>query len=72
MESGKRLTLAEVAVLLGVDEKTVRRRIAAHRFPPGWFEGRTPYWWEKDIEAYLWLASRGTFDGPVPSEEEPD
>jgi predicted DNA-binding transcriptional regulator AlpA len=67
MESGKRLTLAEVAVLLDVDAKTVKRLIAAHRFPPGWRHGRSRFWWEKDVESYLWLASQNTF-GPLPPE----
>lgn len=69
MESGERLTIMQVAALLDVEPRTVRRLIAARRFPPGWSQGRAKYWWAKDVESYLWLASRGAFGADLPAEK---
>jgi predicted DNA-binding transcriptional regulator AlpA len=49
------LTLEEVAAMLRVSTRTVRRRIAAGVFPqPIRFDGaRRPLWRERDLELHL-------------------
>jgi hypothetical protein len=54
------LTLAQVAGRLNLDSKTLRRQFG-RGFPEPVTIGRTQYFYPKDIEAYLYLSSRGAF-----------
>jgi len=67
--------MQELCQRLKCSETKVRALIAEHQFPPPFLFGKTPSWWEADIIAYEWLASRGSFNqGPAPEwgEEEDD
>jgi predicted DNA-binding transcriptional regulator AlpA len=66
MEHGERLTMSDLQARLGgISETTLRRLIAEHHFPPPFLVGRTRYWWEADVTAYQWLATRGAFNAPA-------
>ena len=64
LEHGARLGMTELCQRLDCGETKVRGLIANEGFPPPWFIGKTPYWWEADVIAYEWLASRGAFAHP--------
>lgn len=47
------LTHAEVAALLGVSRRTVRRAWYRGDLPSPFYVGRTPYWPEHELNAHL-------------------
>jgi predicted DNA-binding transcriptional regulator AlpA len=67
MEHGERLTLQQVAQKMGCSDSTMRRLMEEAHFPPPFLIGKSKFWWEADITAYQWLASRGSF-GPPPKD----
>ena len=53
MTTNERLTLAEVAALLGITERQVQRRLRNHQNDPDGFPMPTDGFWSKsDIEQY--------------------
>lgn len=47
------LTHAEVAALLGVSRRTVRRAWYRGDLPSPFYVGRSPYWPERELNAHL-------------------
>ncbi len=47
------LTHAEVAALLGVSRRTVRRAWYRGDLPSPFYVGRTPYWPERELAAHI-------------------
>lgn len=54
------LSTGQVAAQLGIAAATWRVRVHREQAPPpdGMFDGRTPYWWQTTIDAYLTLTER--------------
>lgn len=48
------LSTGQVAEQLGIAPGTWRVRVHREQAPPadGYFDGRTPYWWQTTIDAY--------------------
>ncbi len=67
------LTAKEVAKLLRIHPKTLRRLIVRKLFPEGVKIGSSPRWYVRDCQAYTWLRTRGLLgdeeSGVEPGEE---
>lgn len=58
MTNPKRLRVADIATRAGITQQTWRSYVSRDQAPrpDGWFDRRTPWWWESTITA--WLANR--------------
>lgn len=61
MESRKLLTKKAVAARLAVSERTIQRLVAEGKLVRPMKIGNQFRWFEEDVEAYLYLVSRGFF-----------
>lgn len=54
------LSTRQIAAQLGIAPGTWRVRVHREQAPQpdGMFDGRTPYWWQTTIDAYLTSAER--------------
>jgi predicted DNA-binding transcriptional regulator AlpA len=66
------LTITDVARQFGVSDRQIRRLVRAKLFPAPVMIMGSPRWHQQDVDAVIWLTTRGMFDGNPGPADVPD
>ncbi len=70
LDPGPLLSLKQVAHLLGCSERQVQRLVTEKRLLPPMRVGKSPRWYQADVDAYLHLLGRGMWPDDLLAGEE--